>query len=489
MSLRRTRPWVPALARLVAAPLALIALMSAGVPRPGAQALAAAPAIALHPCMITAYTPARCGTLLVDENPGDLGGKRIPIKVAVVKAASGKAKPDPVFWFAGWGSAGVSDDAPNVISALVSINQDRDIVFIDQRGTGSSRLACRLPDQRKLLGPGAFALVTAAARTCAARIGPNLRYYTTAVAVDDFDKVRAALGYDKIDIYGGSYGVTSGQVYLLRHGEHVRTAVFDSGSLLDVRIFERAGPNAQRALDLLLARCDADSACHAAFPDVRRELARVTARIARGPVAIPGSSVALTPLTFASALGDLIAYTPGKAVVPRLIHLVATGRLARAAALVPPAQPGGGNEELAYQMLIQCNEPWASWRPAEVNRLTAGTFRRPVDLWNAGLVGAACKAFPKVKVPAAIGERVHSNVPILFLSGNEDAADPPANIANAGRELPNSRTVVFAAAGHGQLGLPCAQILIGAFFERGSARGLATGCARTAALRPFDVAP
>src|SRR5581483_8247984 len=96
--------------------------------------------------------------------------------------------------------------------------------------------------------------VTRAARGCANRLGPNLRYYTSAIAVDDFDQVRRALGYNKINIYGGSYGVTTGQIYLLRHGSHVRTAVFDSGSLLDVHIFERQLVNKQRALEQLFAR-------------------------------------------------------------------------------------------------------------------------------------------------------------------------------------------------------------------------------------------
>ena len=81
---------------------------------------------------------------------------------------------------------------------------------------------------------------------------------------------------------------------------------------------------------------------------------------------------------------------------------------------------------------------------------------------------------------------MHSDVPILFLTGNEDGADPPANVAHAQRRLPNSRTVLFPAAGHGQLGLPCAQTLIAEFVTRGTATGLDASCAQTAAMQPFD---
>lgn len=454
----------------------ILLLVRGGAEREDARA---APVIALRPCTLGAAR-AECGTLSVAENPADPDGAHIALNVAVVRARSARPQPDPLFWFAGWGSAGVSDDAASVISAFTGVNADRDLVFIDQRGTGSSELLCRLPVTQQAT-PAALRRITAAARRCAGAIGPNLRYYTSAVAVDDFDRVRQALGYDRINIYGGSYGVTTGQIYLLRHSSHVRTAVFDSGSLLDVHIFERQPRHRQRSLEALFARCDADPACHAAYPHVRREYDQLLARLARDPIPVPGTSLMLDAAAFTEVLGDVTAYTPGKAAAPRLIHLVATGQIARAAAELPPAELP--TEELAYQLLIQCNEPWASWRPAAfAGRGPDAALYRTI----ARTVGAACDGFPTAEVPAAIGRRVHSDVPVLFLSGAEDAADPPANIAGAQRELPNSRTVVFAAAGHGQLGLPCAQGLIATFVQRGTAGGLDASCARTAAVRPFD---
>ena len=239
---------------VVAAGIALLARYAVFQRSPDRES--APPTIALHPCYLGEWL-ARCGTLSVAENPAAADGKRIALRVAVVKTASNDPKPDPLFWFAGWGSAGVTDDAASVISAFTRVLVDRDLVFIDQRGTGNSKVECRLPENQQ---PNAahLARVTAAARRCADRVGPNLRYYTSAVAVDDFDNVRQALGYDKINIYGVSYGVTTGQIYLLRHGSHVRTAAFDAGSLLDVHIFERQPPAMQRALELLFARCAAE---------------------------------------------------------------------------------------------------------------------------------------------------------------------------------------------------------------------------------------
>ncbi|HSC91542.1 MAG TPA: alpha/beta hydrolase [Gaiellaceae bacterium] len=446
------------------------------------HAEAASPTIALRPCTVGA-TRALCGTLEVAENPNEPEGAQIPLDVAVVEAQSAHPKPDPLFWFAGWGGAGVADDAAGAVGAFVRVNRDRDLVFVDQRGTGSSELRCRAPNLSAAT-PAGLRRVTEAASRCAARIGPNLRFYTSAVAVDDVDRVREALGYDRINLYGGSYGVTTGQVYLLRHESHVRSAVFDSGSLLDVRIFERGAPNAERALELLFARCAADAGCHAAYPELRAEYEAILARLERGPLPIPGTDVELTPVTFAVALDEQLAWTPTKRGVPRLIHLVATGRLAEAAADYSAAT--SPSEDLAYKLLIQCSEPWASRRPDETARLSRGTFMRPLQELSAAALGAACEGFPPGVVPASLGERVDSDVPVLFLNGNEDPADPPGNVADARRELPNSRTVVFPGAGHGQLGLSCAQNLITEFLRRGSATGLDTSCARTAVLQPFD---
>jgi pimeloyl-ACP methyl ester carboxylesterase len=454
-----------------AAAIAVVLLTSSGDERSG---------LALRSCRV-GDLPARCGMLRVAEDPARPSGRTIGLRVVVFPATGTDPRPDPLLWFAGWGGAGATDDAPVVMPALRRVNADRDVVFVDQRGTGSSRLTCDLPADVDRLSP---AELTSAARRCAQRIGPGLRHYTTSVAVDDFDAVRAALGYDRVNLYGGSYGVTTGLAYLQRHEAHVRTATFDSGSLLDVRIFERAAPNAQRALDMLFARCAADTACRTAFPALRREFAAVQARLRRAPIAV-GGRPPLTASAFASGIEELLATPGGKAQVPRVVHLVAVGELGAAArAVAPYASESSG--ELAYQLLIECNEPWASWRPAEVRRLAVGSFMAPSQRQNARRAAAVCRAFPKVAVPAAMAERVRSQVPVLFLTGAEDPADPPGNVAHARRELPNSRTVIFPASGHGQLGYLCTQNLIADFLAAGSAGALDVTCARTAVQQPFE---
>jgi pimeloyl-ACP methyl ester carboxylesterase len=316
------------------------------------------------------------------------------------------------------------------------------------------------------------------------QIGPNLKYYTSAVAVDDVDRIRAALGYDKIDLYGASYGVTTEQVYLLRHGEHVRRAVLDSGSLLPVRIFENGPRNAQRALDMLFARCTADAACHDAFGDVKAEYAALAARVARKPVPLPEVGAELTPATLALTVDALLPFD--KPQVPRFIHLLATGKAVEAAKIVKPYLPTPNAPQLAYMLVIQCSEPWAVRRPAVTERLAAGTFMTPLAAIESANTVAMCKGMVHGYVPAALGKQLHSRVPIMFLQGDEDPADPPSAVAGAKRDLPNSRVVVFPYSGHGQIGMQCAQFLTTRFIAGDDLQRLDTTCADSAAIAPFD---
>ena len=435
----------------------------------------------LHPCEVGGFR-AECGSFTVREVPANPDSRTLHLRVVVLKATSRKRLGDPLFWFAGWGGAGASEDAPGVVQYLRRVNEQRDLVFIDQRGTGSSRLGCAVPSAPKLTAAG----LTAAARRCAAKIGPGLRYYTSAVAVDDVDRVRQKLGYQRINLYGGSYGATTAQIYLLRHRSHVRSVVLDSGSLLDVHIFERSARGVQRALGFIFRRCARDTACSTAFPHLPQELRSLMKELAQRPITIPGLGEQLTPTTLGAAIGELVAFAGGKAETPLFIHLLATGKIREAAALAR-RNIGPQRTELAYQVLIECSEPWASRRLAQIAQLSAGTITGRFQLRNALQMQAVCRGLPRAPVPASIGRRVRSNVPVLILTGNEDPADPPANVAHARRELPNSATVIFPNSGHGQLGLLCAQNLIADFVAHPVPAALDSLCARTAIRSEFDL--
>ena len=433
----------------------------------------------LHACSIggSPAVHAQCGSLSVPENPFAPAGHHISIHFAVLRATKPNPKPDAVFDFAGWKSAGVEDGAW-IARAFADLNRDHDIVLVDQRGTGQSNaLSCTIPTD-------GTAAETRATKQCVSRIGPNLKYYTSAIAVDDVDRIRAVLGYDTIDIYGVSYGVTTEQVYLLRHGSHVRRAVLDSGSLLPVHIFENGPRNAQRALDMLFGHCTADAACHDAFGNVKAQYDTLVARSARKPIPLPEVGAELTPATLAGAVDALLPFD--KAQLPRFVHLLATGKAVQAAAIVKPYLPASNTAQLAYMLVIQCSEPWAERRTAVSGRLAAGTFMNALATMQIADTAAMCKGMLHGYVPAAVGEPLHSSVPIMFLQGDEDPADPPSAVAGAKHDLPNSRVVIFPFSGHGQLSWQCAQFIATRFIEGDDLQRLDTTCASSAAIVPFD---
>ena len=209
------------------------------------------PVIVLSSCTLPPHITARCGALSVLENPADPAGRRIAIHVVVLSTYGPIHAPDPLFYFAGGPGGAASDSVQWASRTFMALNATRDIVFVDQRGTGGSNaLTCPALVTAGVgmsgTAPSAASEATAA-KACLASIGNagDPAMYTTPLFADDVDQVRAALGYGSIDVYGGSYGVSSGLTYIQRHGEHVRAAVFDSGSLLDVRLWEGSAASQQ----------------------------------------------------------------------------------------------------------------------------------------------------------------------------------------------------------------------------------------------------
>ena len=160
-------------------------------------------------------------------------------------------------------------------------------MFVDQRGTGGSNrvlVPTDPPDLTGLTPEEMDAQAKAWVAEYLEEIDMDPRFYTTSVAMDDLDEVREALGYDKINLVGYSYGATAAQYYLRQHEEHVRTVFLYGGSLLDIPVFERWALNSQRALDMIMDLCQADPACQAAYPNLRAEFTELLDRLVNEPV-------------------------------------------------------------------------------------------------------------------------------------------------------------------------------------------------------------
>ena len=225
-------------------------------PTPPDERTFALGAEAMLPCTSGGF-PAACGTLQVPEDRGNPTGRMIPLDVVVIPAASERPAADPVFFLAGGPGGAATESWANAPQVFPAIHQDRDIVLVDQRGTGGSNelLFPPAPDVSGLPRSDGWRKVERWAKGALEGLNGDIRYYTSAIAADDLDDVRVALGYDLIDLYGGSYGATLAQYYLRQHEAHVRAVVLDGGTLVDVPIVELMAARSQEALDRVFARC------------------------------------------------------------------------------------------------------------------------------------------------------------------------------------------------------------------------------------------
>lgn len=446
----------------------------------------AVPKISLQPCKLS-HVDAWCGTLRVPEDRATPSGRMIDLNVAVLKAYGSNPAPDPIFWFAGGPGSAATEDAAYAHHLLVDGNERRDLVLIDQRGTGGSNpLTCAWPADP--------ALEPQTLRDCLRKLDADPAAYTTAWSADDVDEVRAALGYDQINLYGGSYGPTMEQVYILRHGDHVRTATLDSTSLLDVLMFEQYPISSQKALARMFARCEGDAPCHNAFPNLRQEFAQALARLEEGPVTLPitdpltGKPAQFTASMFRTGVHGLLRDTEKTALLPRVIHMVYSEEWAELAALIEKmqsAEPAVVREWQVMNLNILCNEDWAKLRRPETEAVTGESYLTYEDVRELVVREDLCAVMPHPKAEALYGAVANSSVPMLLFSGDADPQDPPENVARARQRYPQSLTLVAPGQSHSYTGVSCRGAIISDFIERGSVDGLMTECLDRVALPPF----
>jgi pimeloyl-ACP methyl ester carboxylesterase len=235
---------------------------------------------------------ARCGTLEVFENPAAAAGRKIPIKIVMFPAKSEKAEPDPLFILAGGPGQSATEFAGVLIRDFAFAHEHRDIVFVDQRGTGGSNpLQCPLGGSFDEIVQSVAVGVDAnlpAVRACRAELErrADLRFYTTPFAMDDMDQVRRALGYERINLWAASYGTRAALVYMRQHPGFVRSAILRALGGVDLKLPATVAPDGQRALDRLFGACAMDSACRTAYPNPELALRDVLATLKQRPTTV-----------------------------------------------------------------------------------------------------------------------------------------------------------------------------------------------------------
>jgi pimeloyl-ACP methyl ester carboxylesterase len=381
-------------------------------------------------------------------------------------------------------------DADGIALDSAGLRARRDLVLVDQRGTGGShpiRCAFYGPPDSLQSFLGDFT-PPAAVRRCRERYGKDsdVSQYTTSIAVDDLDEVRAALGAEQVNLVGASYGTRAAQEYMRRHPTRVRSATLFGLVPPSERMPQHFAADAQRALDATIAECRADAACNAAFPKFADDVRTVFDGLTRAPVTASVQhprtnrvvTVSLTRDMVAETLRYMLYVSASASLVPAAMHQAATGDftwLARRSLRARGAFSGDGSFDGLY-LAITCVEDLPGADAAREATEAKGTF---LGDYRMRQQKAACDAWGSSRVPAEFFTPVRSTAAVLLVTGANDPVTPPRNAAEVARTLPNSVNIVVPYGGHGLDGLDglsCIDKLQHDVIERASVAGLDTGC-------------
>ncbi len=433
---------------------------------------------------------AQCGQLTVYENRAAGSGRQIDLHVAILPAISRTPAADPFVFITGGPGEAASQDYVLLSRAFERIHEKRDIVLVDQRGTGQSHpLNCASSETDR---PTDDAAIEAEVTRCIRQLDADPRFYTTLDAVDDLDQVRAALGYPRFNLYGISYGTRVAQMYLARYPDYVRTVILD-GVVSPARpLGLTMASDAQRALDLIFARCAADPACHSAFPDPAGDLAALVERVDQAPVSVTvphpttgePTQVEVNRSTLAAAI-RLFSYSPEtSALLPLLIHTArATGDLSQLAAQAQiVTRQLEGSLSIGLHHSVVCSEDVPFYGKAA---LLAESEKRTYMGEQYKELERLCKYWPSRPVPAESLAPVKSTVPVLLLSGEADPVTPPLNAEQVAVNLPSSLSLVAPGQGHGIVTLGCTYRVAADFVEKGELKNLDIACIKDVRPMPF----
>jgi pimeloyl-ACP methyl ester carboxylesterase len=449
----------------------------------------------LHPCASAeGPTDAFCGTLTVFEDRVKKTGRQIRLWIVVLPAVRPVAR-DPLVFLAGGPGQGAAQLGRQIRAAFRTVQRTRDIVLVDQRGTGKSNpLNCRsdansLREMTESTDAGLDRL-----KRCLADYDADVRLYTTTIAMDDLDEVRAYLGYDRVNLYGGSYGTRAALVYLRRHGAHVRTMILDGVAPMDMRLPMYTARDAQRALDKLLTDCDADAACTRAFPELPARIRHLLKRLEDMPPTVrivhPRTGVAEDIRVEARVVASILfsaLYSPLTAsIVPALVDHAERNEFQSLFALGLAGEGTSENMSIGMQLSVLCSEDGARVTQSDVDQATSGT------LFGSHLLGnqlTACGIWPRGDVDASYYEPVVSDVPALVLSGDLDPVTPPTWGEAVVKTLKNGRHITVPATGHGVISTACGMKLIETFLDTASSTALDASCVKSVRRPPFFVTP
>jgi pimeloyl-ACP methyl ester carboxylesterase len=433
---------------------------------------------------------AQCGILTVPEDAAIPDGRQVDLFVVRLPSLSGAPQPDPVVLISGGPGQATTDLFLSLRTAFEPLRRERDIILVDQRGTGrSTRLDCPSADAEDLETADPDELRELVIE-CVAGLNGDPRYYTTSVAVNDLESLRVALEVPEWNIYGISYGSRVAQHYLRRYPESTRALILDGVAPAELALGPAIATSAQNALDLILSRCANDVQCSGQFPDLEQQLATVSSRLAEGPLTVampdpltgePGNRI-LSDRHLQTVIRLMSYAPPTAALLPLIVSEAYDGNYVP---LTAQAYMMIGNlqESISFPMhnSVVCTEDVPFFAGVDVTSL--GDTYLGTTIIDA--LQTVCSVWPLGVRDDDIKAPLESTQPILLLSGEADPVTPPAYGEQVRQNLPNARHLVGIGQGHGLAAVGCVPALMRRFVQDLDPLGLDAECLERERPTPF----
>lgn len=413
----------------------------------------------------------QCGSVKRALDPARPDGPQIDVHYLVVPAMARNKQPDPVVVFAGGPGQSAITLAPVMMSRLSRLNNRRDLVFIDQRGTGKSApLQCaddsRLPLSQVVDEAASLRRLDQCREQLQKLPYGDLRFFSTTIAMQDFDAVRAELGAERWNVIGGSYGTRAALEYQRQFPQHVRRTVIDGVAPPDLVLPESLSTDVQAALDAEFAACEAEPACAKRYPQLRQQWEQVLGSLprtvtVRHPLTNESATFSLTRTTLLRAIRGPLYVPSMTSILPAAIQSAAKGQFDFLAGL-------GGSMATNKATRLAMGMHFSVICAEDAHRLgkSGEAPARDMGRIDAELYERVCRDWPRAEVPAAFYQVPPAQTPVLLLSGGADPVTPPRHADRMAQALgAKTQHIVVPQAGHGVMGLGCMSDVLYRFID------------------------
>ena len=419
-----------------------------------------------------ATTSAFCAPFSVPENRDDKNGRKIDLRLALIRSNAAAADADIVVFLAGGPGQAAVDAWPQISGALEPLRKHHHILLLDQRGTGQSNpLTCKHSDDETDKGEEFDPSKTSQrVHACLDEVAKKAdpRFYTTTVAADDLEAVRVALGSPAFDLVGVSYGTRMAQQYAMRHPDGVRSIVLDSVAPNEIVLGQDFAANLDAALKAQFAACSNTPACQKAFGDSYANLFALRDQLRakaqefeyRDPTTFKTENKRINQYAL-TGLVRMFAYTPETAALLPLsisqgLHGDFTPLLGQTQLLAGDLSELSDN---GMQMSVICSEDADLLAPrAEDDKMLLGNLL-------VQSLQSMCSVWPHGTRPADFHAPFKSDKPVLVLEGELDPVTPPAYGEQVMKNLANAKLIVAKGQGHNVIGRGCIPKLVEDFVD------------------------